>query len=66
MDSITLAERRKDAEDIENLKSKQVKPKRKHIKQARAFHNVLCKKGFDALDKACTIQALMDMARGKR
>ena len=66
MQSTPLAEKQKDADEIKDLQSKQVQPKMKHIKQARIFHNVLCNKGFDPLDKACTIQALMDMARGKR
>ena len=53
-------------DEMVHLRKSQVKPKAKHIKQARSFHKVLCGKGYDALDKACIIQALMDMARGKR
>ena len=65
MQSTPLEERQKEADEIGNLKKKDVRPKAKHIKQARSFHKVLCGKGFDALDKACIIQALMDISRGK-
>ena len=65
MESTPLQERQKAADEIGNLKKNDVQPKSNHIKQARIFHKVLCNKGFSARDKACVIQALMDMARGK-
>ena len=48
------------------MKMGDVRPRPKHIKQARSFHNVLSHKGYSMSDKCNIIQALMDMLRGKR